>query len=336
MRVRGIVTVICLSAFALSSAYAQSSLGIGAAEPPIANPGNGPFASFFAWVAVQQREFYRLMTAALTEMRSNPFAAWTLISLSFLYGILHAAGPGHGKVVISSYMLATDTQLKRGVLISLGSSVLQAVSAIVIVGLGFLVLRQLSISVTDTTRGFEIASYALVTILGGWLLLRTIIRARTKPLASLSAAVVVDHVHDHDHAHGHKHHHHAHGEVCSSCGHAHMPSPTQAERVGTVREAVATVFSVGLRPCTGALVVLTFAFMNGLWWAGIASTFAMSLGTAITVSTLAAIAVGAKGLAKRYTRFAEFGPAIIHLLEGVGGLLILLIGFTLLRGALAF
>ncbi|MEO1747885.1 MAG: nickel/cobalt transporter, partial [Pseudomonadota bacterium] len=318
-------------------AFAQSSLGIGAAEAPISKPGSGPFSSFFLWIAVQQSEFYRLMTDALRELRGNPAVPWSLIGLSFAYGILHAAGPGHGKVVISSYMLATNTQLRRGVLISLGSSVLQAISAIVIVGLGFMFLRQLSISVTDTTRGFELASYALVTLLGIWLVVRSFIRLRQKPFASLSAAAVVvhDHHHDHHHGHSHGHHHHGHGETCSSCGHVHMPSPSQVQRAGSFKEAVATIFSVGLRPCTGALVVLTFSFMNGLWWAGIISAFVMSLGTAITVSTLAAIAVGAKGLAQRYAGISTFGPAAISAIEIIGGLLILLIGISLLGGALA-
>ena len=106
------------------------------------------------------------------------------------------------------------------------------------------------------------------------------------------------------------------------------------QRAGSFKEAMATVFSVGLRPCTGALVVLTFSFMNGLWWAGIISAFVMSLGTAITVSALAAMAVGAKGLSQRYAGISAFGPAVIYAIEIIGGLLILLIGIGLLGGAL--
>ncbi|MEO1702752.1 MAG: nickel/cobalt transporter [Pseudomonadota bacterium] len=316
-----------------SPVLAQSSLGIGSAEAPIANPGPGPLGSFFLWIATQQSEFYRLMTDALRDLRANPVVPWSLIGMSFAYGVLHAAGPGHGKVVISSYMLATNTQLKRGVIISLASSMLQAVSAIIIVGLGFLFLRQLSISVTDTTRGFELASYALVTLLGIWLVIRSILRLRQKPIVSLSAAAVVSHDHHH-HGDGHEHQD-GHGGSCSICGHAHMPSASQVQRAGTAQEAVAMIFSVGLRPCTGALVVLTFSFMNGLWWAGIISAFVMSLGTAITVSSLAAVAVGAKGLAKRYAGVSMLGPAVINIIEIIGGLLILLIGVSLLGGALA-
>lgn len=320
-----------------TAAVAQSSLGIGAAEQPVAPIDGGLFSSFFAWVAVQQREFYQLMTDALRVMRSDPSAGWVLVGLSFLYGVLHAMGPGHGKVVISSYMLANEEQLRRGVMLSFASSIVQAFSAIVIVALGFLVLRQLSVSVTDTTRAFEIASYAMVTALGAWLLLRKVPGwwAGRKP-AALSSAVVADAHHNHHHGH-HDHHHHDHGDdgVCSSCGHAHMPSPAQAEAARTSRERMAAVLSVGLRPCTGALVVLTFAFMNGLWVAGIASTFAMALGTAITVSTLASLAVTAKNIALRYSGYGAVSRTVTSAIEVAGAVFILLVGLTMLGGALA-
>lgn len=317
------------------STQGRSSLGIGAAEQPVM-PTGGVFGGFFTWVAVQQREFYTLMTDALRSMRDNPSAGWVLIWLSFLYGILHAAGPGHGKIVISSYLLANESQLRRGIALSVASSALQAITAIMVVGAGFLVLRQLSVSVTDATRGFEIASYALVACLGLWLVvskLRKLFAPRA--LASLSSAAVHDHHHHHHHHHHHDHaHHHGDGEVCSSCGHNHMPTPAQAD--GSFREMVATVFSVGLRPCTGALVVLTFAFMNGLWLAGIVSTFAMAVGTAITVCALATLAVSAKGVARRLAgaRWSG-GQRIGVMVELVAACLILFIGVVLLGGAFA-
>src|SRR5690606_8883138 len=82
----------------------------------------------------------------------------------------HAAGPGHGKAVISSYMLANEVALRRGILLSFVSAALQGVSAIVLMGAVFLVLRGSSVSMTDATRFLEIASYALVTAFGAWLL----------------------------------------------------------------------------------------------------------------------------------------------------------------------
>lgn len=328
--------VFCALTFtgATTRVFAQSSLGIGSSEEALVNPGDGLFPGFLAWVAVQQREFYQLMTEALIEMQHSPVAWWALVGLSFLYGVLHAVGPGHGKVVISSYMLATETQLRRGILISFATSALQAVCAIVIVGLGFLVFRRLSVSVSDATQGFEVASYLMVTALGSWLVVRSVQNFRVRSAASRIASSCADHEHTHTH-HNHSHsHNHASG-VCASCGHSHMPTLHQTEQSGSLREALTAVFSVGLRPCTGALVVLTFSFMNGIWWAGIGATFAMALGTAMSVSALAAVAVGAKGFAKRYAGIQSFGPSIIGGIEVVGGVLILLVGASLLQGALA-
>ncbi|MEM0900379.1 MAG: nickel/cobalt transporter [Pseudomonadota bacterium] len=327
----GLITIAALLVLGGSTAFAQSPLGIGAAEPAIIPTNTGPFAGFFAWVAAQQREFYRLLTAALTDMRDNPAAAWGLVWLSFLYGILHAAGPGHGKVVISSYMLANEIELRRGIMLSFAASVVQSLSAIAIIGLGFLILRQLSISMTDTTRGLEIASYGLVVLLGLWLVYEKGQKLLPqKPLASLSAAAVPVHSHgfscdDDDYAHDH--------DASCGCGHAHMPAPEVTS--GTLRELVATVLSVGLRPCTGALIVLTFAFVNELWVAGIASTLAMSVGTAITVSMLASLAVGAKGLALKFSGAGNLNRGLLHTIEIGGALLVLFFGVVLLTGALS-
>ena len=320
-------------------ASAQSSLGIGVAEQSMAAP-SGPFGGFFLWVAETQRDFYAQMRAALTSMRDGGSGAWLLIGLSFVYGILHAAGPGHGKVVISSYMVANESALRRGILLSFASAMVQAISAIVIVGLGFAVLRQFAISQTDTVRFFELASYALVIVLGVWLLIRKLAALRPeRPLVALSAAVAHSHSHrDHDHRHSHSndhHHHHGNGAVCSTCGHAHMPSPQQVESVGSLRDMAALVLSVGLRPCTGALIVLTFAFLNGLWLAGLVSVVAMAFGTAITVSLLATMAVTAKNAALRYSGSTMLSGPVSHGIEIGGALLIIAMGVMLLGGALS-
>lgn len=311
--------------------HAQSSLGVGTAEQPITPIGD---SSYLQWIAAQQREFYRSMTDALRAMRDNDAAAWTLISLSFLYGVLHAAGPGHGKVVISSYMLANETALRRGVGLSLASSIIQALSALVLVGAVFLFLRGTSVSMTDAGRFLEMSSYVLVVAFGGWLLWR-----KLSALGAQAKLQVAHHHHhdDHDHDHEHHHHHdHAPGAdgVCSSCGHAHMPSPTIAQSVDSFRSGLGAVFSVGLRPCTGAIVVLSFAFFNGLYAAGVASVFAMAMGTAITVSALATIAVTAKNTALRFSQSGVMSQRVQNGIELVGASLILAIGLLMLGGAL--
>ncbi|MXN47402.1 delayed-early response protein/equilibrative nucleoside transporter [Shinella kummerowiae] len=309
-------------------AHAQSPLGIGSAEPGFNTTGT--FGSLFGWINAQQQGFYRLMTGALREMRENPWAASTLVGLSFAYGVFHAAGPGHGKAVISSYMLANEVELKRGVLLSFLSSILQGIVAILLVGAAFLFLRGTTVSMTDATRALEIGSYALITLFGAWLLFGKLRPAERR--ASTLGAQAVE-VHDHHH-HDHGHHHHA-GEICSTCGHAHAPDPSllKGERFA-LREAWSAIVAVGLRPCSGALIVLSFALLNGLYLGGLLAVFAMSIGTAITVSTLATLAVTAKGAAVRFAGNGSAGQRIGTAIEIGGAALVMVLGMLLLGASL--
>jgi ABC-type nickel/cobalt efflux system permease component RcnA len=337
---RLVTAALVVTALSATIAAAQSPLGIGTAEPAFKTTGF--LGGFFAWINMEQQGFYRLMTNALKGMRENPWQLWSLVGLSFTYGVLHAAGPGHGKAVISSYMIANETELKRGVLLSFLSSLLQGVVAILLIGAVYLILRGTSISMTSATRWLEIASYALIAAFGGWLLLRKL-RSMLRPVAVASVAgggqvqFADDHHHDHHHSHHHDHHGHSHGpgEVCASCGHAHAPDPSmlKGDRFA-LREAWSAVIAVGLRPCSGALIVLSFALLNGLYLGGVLSVFAMSIGTAITVSILATMAVTAKGVALRYATNGAAAARISNGIEIAGAALVLLLGLALLGAAL--
>jgi nickel/cobalt transporter (NicO) family protein len=326
------VSIACI--LIAGAAHAQSSLGIGTAEPAITPTGFG--GSILSWVNQQQQAFYRSLTGALKAMRSDPWQMWGLVSLSFLYGVFHAAGPGHGKAVISSYMIANEVALRRGVVLALLSSMLQALTAVTVVGVAYYLLRGLSISMTEATHFMEIASYALIAAFGLWLLSRKLLSLRASP--ALSGTQVHAHTH-HDHQHGtshdhHHHHDHAAGEVCASCGHAHLPDPKLISgRDFSVREAWSAVVAVGLRPCSGALIVLTFSMLNGLWLAGIVSAFAMALGTAITVSALATLAVMAKGAAVRLAG-ASMGGMVGTTIEILGAATVFALGLLLLAASL--
>ena len=335
---------------AVGPGHAQSSLGIGTNEAML--PQTGLFGGLVNWVNTQQQAFYRALTGALKAMREDSGKLWLLVGLSFAYGIFHAAGPGHGKAVISSYMLANEVALKRGVMLSFVSAFLQALSAILLIGAVFLVLRGTAISMTGATWFLEVASYALITLFGAWLLWQKAgPRLRTRlfggPAQNLSAAIATDHDHHHhhgghahDHAHnhgdGHHHHHdHAPGAACASCGHAHAPDPQliSGDRF-TWRTAWSAVAAVGLRPCSGALIVLTFSFLNGLWLGGIVSVLAMALGTAITVSVLATLAVVAKNWAVALAGDGRLGNRIHAAIEIGGAAFVFLIGLTLLTASL--
>lgn len=344
---------------AAGAVQAQSSLGIGAAEPSIAPVGLG--AGAIEWINRQQQAFYRELTGSLKAMRTDPWQMWGLVGLSFAYGVLHAAGPGHGKAVISSYMIANEIALKRGVMLSFLSSFLQAVTAVTVVGLAYFLLQRVSISMTEATHFLEVASYGLIAAFGFWLLSRKLLSLRSNKSASHSPAHE-DHYdedhddgrdegHDHHHAHahhgrsnhgrshhGHSHHGHGHdhhhGDACSTCGHAHMPDPTLISgNKFSMREALSAVFAVGLRPCSGALIVLTFSMLNGLWFAGVVSAFAMAMGTTITVSALATLAVTAKSTAVRIAG-ATMGNRVGITIEILGAILVMTLGLLLLTASL--
>jgi ABC-type nickel/cobalt efflux system permease component RcnA len=279
-----------------------------------------------AWVRLIeiQQDLHRRLAKPIRELRTNPFSAGlTLILLSFVYGVLHAVGPGHGKAVISSYVLANRQTARRAVAISFAAALVQGFVAVGLVLVLGLILKMAGLRMQAAIGEMERISFALVALAGGWLFasqLRRIAaksafpakiarRLGTLPLRpfSLSAAAVAaqsgghehDHGHAHSHSHGdHSHDDHEHGPDCG-CGHRHLPAASEIEGEMSFRRAAAIILAVGVRPCTGAIFVLVFALTQGLFWAGVIATFAMALGTAITVSALTVAAVGARDLTAR-------------------------------------
>jgi ABC-type nickel/cobalt efflux system permease component RcnA len=367
-RTATLILTSCLMIMA-AQALAQSSLGIGANE--VAMTPTVPFAHIILWMNEQQRSFYLAMTTALKAMREDPWQASILIGLSFIYGIFHAAGPGHGKAVISSYMIANETALRRGIFLSFISSLLQAIMAIVVVGLAWLVLRGTGISMNQTARYMEIASFALVLFFGLWLLARKLpllfrkskdaapeaspaaalfagtpqpamasgpawqgsisqttraaaggsaVKLNYKPAAA--AATATDHVFIGE------------SDVCAACGNAHIADPSTLGDDFNWTTAWSAIFSVGLRPCSGALIVLTFALLNGLMMGGLLSVFAMAFGTFITVAVLATLAVTAKNVALRFAGSNAMSGRLKAAVEVCAALFIALTGALLLSASL--
>ncbi|MDI6834250.1 MAG: nickel/cobalt transporter [Rhizobiaceae bacterium] len=329
--------------FTASAALAGSPLGIGTAEPSF--PTTGLFGGFLAWVNEHQQTFYRALTESLKAMREDPSRLATLVGLSFAYGVFHAAGPGHGKAVISSYMIANETELKRGVGISFVSSALQALVAIAVVGVAYLVLRGTGITLTNATDAMELASYGLIIAFGLWLLVRKLrsifaMRAASAPLfagaASAPGAHTTTGLRFEAISVEHSHSDLAPGAVCPDCGMNHIADPQLlSAKEFRLREAWSAIVAVGLRPCSGALLVMTFSILNGLYLGGVLSVFAMALGTAITVSLLATLAVSAKTVAVRLS--GPGSPAarkVASAIEIGGALLVIVMGVVLLAATL--
>src|SRR5205085_11666144 len=120
--------------------------------------------------AQKQVDYYQALTQSLSALKTNWTAFWVLGGLSFLYGIFHAAGPGHGKVVISSYVLANEAQVRRGVLLSFMSAMLQSLVAIGFVLVAAVFLNMTAMAMSDAANWIGILSYGMVALLGLWLI----------------------------------------------------------------------------------------------------------------------------------------------------------------------
>jgi ABC-type nickel/cobalt efflux system permease component RcnA len=288
---------------------------------------SGFVSHIIATIIDAQRKFHRRLADALTEIRNDgaAAAAWTLIVTSFLYGVFHAAGPGHGKAILTAYLATHRQRMLRGILLSAAAAAVQGLVAILLVfGLTFLA-GWAARDTQSAVRWAEQFSFALVTALGVYLLYRA-----ARGLRRVLPRSAHDHSPDHSHA-GHTHHGHHHDD---HCGHAHMPTPDQMDSARDLRAMLGIVLSIGIRPCSGAVLVLAVANVFGIPWSGIAAVFAMSLGTAIAVATLAMVVLTARHVVTNF--IATDGPGIAiagNVVALIGGLVICALGATLLAGS---
>jgi ABC-type nickel/cobalt efflux system permease component RcnA len=245
---------------------------------------------------------------------------------------------------------ANEETARRGIVLSFASALIQALVAIAIVAVGALLLNATARTMCSAERVIEIASYGLIAAFGARLVwskgggflraLKTWRKESTPPLVPAMANV---HAHDHHHAHAAHHHHahdlhhHDHHHVHDEhCGHSHGPEPSELTGPGGWARGLSAVLTVGIRPCSGAILVLVFALAQGLFWAGVAATLVMGLGTAITVATIAIVAVSAKGLVQRLAGGRDGGGAIVMRgIEFAAAGLVLLFGAGLLLGYIA-
>lgn len=338
-----LIVVIVLAIAGLIDAAWAAPFGASAGATP------QPLDGFTGWILMKQAEFYRMLSGAIRAAKADGTAAIGLMGISFAYGVFHAAGPGHGKAVISSYLVANNETWKRGIALSFISALLQAVTAVAIVGVAAVLLGATSKVMGDTVRVIEIVSYGLIVLIGlrlVWVKGRAFLRAlvpQAQPQLAHARAHGHAHVHTEACAHGHHHHgphshhdhhHHAHDhDEGHAWGHAHAPEPSELTGKHWLRRGLAAVVAVGLRPCSGAIIVLVFALAQGIFWIGIASTFVMGIGTAITVSAIAMLAVAARGLAGKIAATkAGGGMLLLRGVETAAAFVIVVFGVLLLTG----
>jgi len=286
-----------------------------------------PWNQVMMWVMTTQAKLHHQLVSALKTVSKNDWVAMgPLISLSLLYGIFHAAGPGHGKAVITTYLGTSQTRLRRGIFLSVSSALVQGLVAIILVEV---VANLLGYSLRYTQRTattVEQASFVFITLLGAVLALRngkTLYRYYTRPRSSAPRLFTQ----------GAKMQ-----AYCVECGGPHLLHRDHLHHDLTWRSTLAIIFTIGLRPCTGAILVLLGAYALGLRWAGILAVIAMSLGTAFTVSLLAITAVSFRQVAlKLFQRqpSSQRTTLFFPLIGLFGGGLIFFMGIRLFQHSLA-
>jgi nickel/cobalt transporter (NicO) family protein len=316
----------------LAMMLAAAALGGAAAEPFGLSRGQPEVGGFAGWILAEQAAFYRTLSGAIRAAKADGSAAYALLGISFLYGIFHAAGPGHGKAVISSYLVANRETWRRGIVLSFASAALQSLTAILVVAVAAALLGATAKMMGDAVRVIETLSYGLIIVIGARLSW-----TKGRAFIALWRIEADQHRHDRHGAEDHEDHDHdSHASDILPWGHAHPPEPRALAGPGGWTRGLSAAFAVGLRPCSGAIIVLVFALAQGLFWIGVVSTFMMGLGTAITVAAIATAAVAARGMAGRLAE-AKPGLGLLALrgLEIAAATLVMLFGFLLLVGYIA-
>ncbi len=278
----------------------------------------------FQWALEGQREAQTLLARALRALRAGEAGAVaTLMGVCFAYGLFHAAGPGHGKLVIGGYGAARRVGALKLSLVALVSSLAQAGTAIGLVALGLWVLGISREAVTGLADDvFQPLSFALIALVGLWLAWRG-----ARGLMALRAS-------DYGNEDSHDHPHHGPDATCATCGHAHAPASDQVAQAGSLRDLAVLIGVVAIRPCTGALFVLILTAQMGAFAAGIAGALAMGIGTASVTVAVALLSVTLReGVLRSQINLAGLGVAQSVLALG-GGLLIALLATRLALGAI--
>jgi nickel/cobalt transporter (NicO) family protein len=344
--------------------WASSAGPFGTGLPDGGVPGGTLFPGLASMFIASQIYFNQHMTAAIFAIHRGS-GAWTLLLLSFLYGVVHAIGPGHGKAVVSSYLLATRQTLRNGIMLAFIAALAQALGAILLIFVAAMILHMTSVSLTQATARFEVVSGVLVLLLGCWLVWSKIIRPLRsvrlgfEPLPALvatqhkfalkeeqnrfQASAVMEReatdlpatmsVRPEDTAVVSRRFPVPSGllrRVQCGCGHTHLVNPNMVAASMDWRKVWPILGSTALRPCTGALIVLVFSISQRLWGIGILATLFMGLGTAMTVSAIAVLTVYAQRLAVVLTSAdSQLSYKIVRGLEVCGAITVLGVGVLL-------
>ena len=286
-----------------------------------------------------QKEISAQLSTLLYDAQVHPLSAGiSLMGLSFIYGLLHSLGPGHGKVIVSTYIATHPTKVKESLLLTFFSSLLQAVVAIALVSVLLGIYKSSMHAVNSNANYFITLSVYAVALLGLMIIIKSLVSLwkfspfHQQPTLKINSLKVIPKADSQLIANDKNH---VHDENCG-CGHAHVVDAEMINKASSLKEYLMIVVSIGMRPCSGAIMVLLFSYMMNIYWLGILSAFAMAIGTVITTSTIAIMTITGKKLITYYrnqTATPTSTPSLMSPLLRLTGGCILLIMASLLLGA---
>jgi len=279
--------------FAFAPVSAQNPFTSKAPPPEQVSPPKPP-NPVLAKIAYWQRLLHQKIVALTREAKeTGSFAPLLpLIFLAFSYGMLHAAGPGHGKAVAVSYLISSGKSLGRGILFGNMVAFFHGLSAVCLVlVLRHILQKRVSGSLESVSHTTQIISYSLIALMGGVLLLRSILAWHRGNRASETTRPAED-----------RH-----------------------------RGPLATALAVGMIPCPGVVLVMLFSLSMNMPGLGLLLGFSMTTGMALTISAIVGLAVLGRHLTLESVRNREKLSHIIEpLLETLAALMVMLLGLTFL------
>ena len=255
---------VCATVAPFGTARAQTAPGLtgrtgGPAGGLVAEAQPAWLRGLLSGVNRGQRQLNQALSRELRRLREGDVgrAALAVAWIAFLYGVLHAVGPGHGKLVLSSLFVARDVRLRTAIGISGLVSLLQAGSAIALVSVVSLVLGWGGFDVLRNSRNVELVSYGLIVLIG---------------LAMLGGSLCE--IWDH------RRRGQSHGD------------PTRLRSAGSV--PLGLVLATGATPCASAVIILLFALGQGVFVVGVAAALVMAIGMGLTVSLVGLLAIAVR------------------------------------------
>ena len=281
---------------------------------------NSLIARYFLTIQSIQRGLHIKLSDALRAIQIDGFrASIILTAFSFVYGVLHAAGPGHGKVIISTYLLSHESQLRRGIALSFAAALTQGLTAVVIVFFAFWLMKLTMVQTRGVVNHVEVVSFAMVALVGFYI---TCMQAQSLRRKIYISGKAIDNCAD----------------GSEKCDHHHGLGVSELEKELSLRSFIGIILSIGIRPCSGAVIVLLLAFSLGHVAAGLFAVLAMSLGTAIAIALLAAFSVYFRRTAQRIVDSRHNTRHLVGVIPTIfgilGGGLIFIFGLSFFISAL--